>query len=463
MRQLKPFFSIWLQQLVGSRRPPGSRLIGIQLLTRIFFPGIQDGHNHLPGRFDLVVPHKLRSVPFQYVQQQGFIGFRKRLSIGILIHEVHFDGQEFHMETGYLSFEHKTDLQLRLNADNEPVRNNIVLEYLMRAFFKLDHDDRRLPRHRFAGTQKERNPFPTFVIKEKPGGDKGLCSRVFGDLLFIMVAYPGYTTDDTSRILSPDYIFKDLFCRQRPDLLQDLHLSIPDSLGFICIGTIHGDDTQQLKQVILDHIRKGAGAVIVSPPLTHTNLFRHADLNMVDIFIIPQRFKNIIGKPKGHDILDHLLPKIVIDMIDLFFFKPFVQIPVELTGGIEVGAKRLFHNNAVESIPVTKFLCTQRIGNSLDESRGNSQVKHTNTSLLLALLEILYFLFQRLIGLFLYKVALYIADPGGKSSPFRGVSLPIAAKLIDPGEQIIPIVRLVDSNKVDTENGKNGRQMIVRV
>ena len=74
--------------------------------------------------------------------------------------------------------------------------------------------------------------------------------------------------------------------------------------------------------MVLYHIPQRAGAVIITAALAHTHLFGNADLDMIDIFFIPKRLKNMIGKTKSHDVLDHLLSQVMIDMIDLFFRKP---------------------------------------------------------------------------------------------------------------------------------------------
>src|ERR1700761_5950924 len=123
--------------------------------------------------------------------------------------------------------------------------------------------------------------------------------------------------DLTLGILTPHHILEDPFCCQWPDLLQHLHLRIPDGLGLILLGTIHRDDTKELQQMILYHIPQCATAVIIPPTLAHTYLFGNADLNMIDIVFIPERFEDVVRKTEGHDVLHHLFSQVMIDMIDL--------------------------------------------------------------------------------------------------------------------------------------------------
>src|SRR5690242_16203835 len=103
--------------------------------------------------------------------------------------------------------------------------------------------------------------------------------------------------------------------------------------------------------MVLDHIPKRAATVIITASFAHTHFFSDADLDMIDVFFIPQWFEYIIGKTERHYILDHLLSQVMIDVIDLLFRKSFAHKTIELPRRIEIGAEWFFHNDPVQHIP----------------------------------------------------------------------------------------------------------------
>jgi hypothetical protein len=52
------------------------------------------------------------------------------------------------------------------------------------------------------------------------------------------------------------------------------------------------------------HIADDAGIFKIAGTATNSHRFRHVDLDMVDVMVIPEWFENAIGKTKDKDILD---------------------------------------------------------------------------------------------------------------------------------------------------------------
>ena len=81
------------------------------------------------------------------------------------------------------------------------------------------------------------------------------------------------------------------------------------------------------KQVVLEHVAEAAGFLVVPAPMLHAQRLGGRDLNVIDVLTIPDRLDDRVGKPKGEDVLDGVLPEIVIDPIDLFLVKgPFDRL-----------------------------------------------------------------------------------------------------------------------------------------
>src|SRR6185437_3144602 len=246
---------------------------------------------------------------------------------------------ELHVESRLFAFEQQTDLELRLDADHQPVWHDIVFEDLVRRVFELDHDHRRLTGHIFSGAEEEGNAFPAIVVDEEFGGDEGLGVGIFGDLLLVAIGGPGFAMDLTGGILRAYNVLEDLFGGKRTDTLKHFYLLVTNEFGLVLLRAIHGDDTKELEQVVLDHVAKRAAAVVIAAAFAYADLFGNTDLDVIDVFVVPQRFEHIIGKTEGHEVLDHFLAEIVVDVVDLFFLEAFAHIAIEFLCAVEVGAK----------------------------------------------------------------------------------------------------------------------------
>jgi hypothetical protein len=72
-------------------------------------------------------------------------------------------------------------------------------------------------------------------------------------------------------------------------------------------------------QVILEHIPHYTHTIIKTSPMLKTNCFGDCDLDMVDEIPIPQRLEDRIGKTGYQYVLHGLLPKVMIDSVNLVF------------------------------------------------------------------------------------------------------------------------------------------------
>ncbi len=94
------------------------------------------------------------------------------------------------------------------------------------------------------------------------------------------------------------------------------------------------------------HVAIGAGLLVESDPIADVERLRHVDLNMIDEIAVPDRLEQAIGKTEGEDVLRRLLAEEVIDAEDLVLSEHLVQRVVERNRAFEIGAERLFHDDA---------------------------------------------------------------------------------------------------------------------
>src|SRR5215813_5989733 len=71
---------------------------------------------------------------------------------------------------------------------------------------------------------------------------------------------------------------------------------------------------------------------------------------MGDVIAVPQRLEDLVGEAQDEEVLDRLLPEVMIDAIDLVLIEVAPELPVERAGALDVVAKRLFHDDASEAV-----------------------------------------------------------------------------------------------------------------
>ncbi len=133
----------------------------------------------------------------------------------------------------------------------------------------------------------------------------------------------------------------------RRDGAQNLHFFVADRLGIERRGRFHGDEGKELEDVILDHVPRGAGVVVISATRFDADLLRHRDLDVVDIAAIPERLVNRVCEPEVDQVLDGFLAEVVIDAEDILFGKGTLERAVQFLGALEVRAKRLLDDQAM--------------------------------------------------------------------------------------------------------------------
>ena len=69
---------------------------------------------------------------------------------------------------------------------------------------------------------------------------------------------------------------------------------------------------------------------------------------MIDVAAVPDRLEDAVAEPEREDVLDGLLPEIVIDAIDLRLAQHLQDLVVERTGGFEIVPERLLDDDAAE-------------------------------------------------------------------------------------------------------------------
>ncbi len=94
------------------------------------------------------------------------------------------------------------------------------------------------------------------------------------------------------------------------------------------------------------HVAERPGRLVETDPLAQGECFRHVDLHVVDEVAVPDRLEQAVGKAERQDVLRRLLAEEMVDPENLALVEHLVQLGVQHHGARQIGAERLFHDDA---------------------------------------------------------------------------------------------------------------------
>ena len=94
------------------------------------------------------------------------------------------------------------------------------------------------------------------------------------------------------------------------------------------------------------HVAIGAGLLVEAGALAEPQRLRHVDLHVIDEIAVPDRLEQAVGEAEREDVLRRLLAEEMVDAENLVLGEHLVQLGVQRLGALEIGAERLFHDDA---------------------------------------------------------------------------------------------------------------------
>src|SRR5580692_7518670 len=125
---------------------------------------------------------------------------------------------------------------------------------------------------------------------------------------------PGYRREHLS--IATELSTNNALTFQRRNRFENFDLLIPDRLAIGSGRRLHGQVSQYLKQMILNHIADRANSIIESPPALDSEVFGHSDLHALDMVAIPKRFQDCVGKSEEYQVVHRPLAKVMVDAED---------------------------------------------------------------------------------------------------------------------------------------------------
>src|SRR5690606_24291928 len=98
---------------------------------------------------------------------------------------------------------------------------------------------------------------------------------------------------------------------------QDTDLLVADVLGREGDGPLHGDEREDLEQVVLHDVADDAELVKVAAAALGAEGLLEDDLDVVDVVAVPGGAEEGVSEPEDEQVLDHLLAEIVVDAVEL--------------------------------------------------------------------------------------------------------------------------------------------------
>ncbi|CRR47400.1 hypothetical protein PAERUG_E16_London_17_VIM_2_04_14_05538 [Pseudomonas aeruginosa] len=98
----------------------------------------------------------------------------------------------------------------------------------------------------------------------------------------------------------------------------------------------HGDQAEQLQQVVLHHVAQLPGLVEVAPAAFDADLLGHGDLHVGDVVLVPLGLEQAVGEAQGDQVLHRLLAQVMVDPVNAAFREESGDRLVDLAGRLQV-------------------------------------------------------------------------------------------------------------------------------
>jgi len=91
--------------------------------------------------------------------------------------------------------------------------------------------------------------------------------------------------------------------REGRNRTEDLHLLVSDRFAVGPDRRLHGQITQHLEEMILNHVAHGARLVVERTSALNPEVFRHGDLHALDVIAIPEGLQERVGEAEEEHVV----------------------------------------------------------------------------------------------------------------------------------------------------------------
>ena len=137
----------------------------------------------------------------------------------------------------------------------------------------------------------------------------------FADVLQVARNRPA--VGETGAILAAHSEIRDVGFVDPLERFEHLELLIAQRVRLERIRRLHGDETDELHHMVLDHVSYRARFFIVAATAFDAERLGDGDLHVIDMRAVPQRLQENVGEAQRHEILHRFLAEIVVDAEDI--------------------------------------------------------------------------------------------------------------------------------------------------
>ena len=307
------------------------------------------------------MPREQRRIAQQDVEDQTLVRFRARLREGVAVAEVHRHVADVGATAGHLRAEADRDALVRLHADDERVLSELgrvaAAEQVLRRALE-DHGDlghttaQTLPRPQVEGHIRP----ATGVDLELDRGVR-LRGRLGVHPLLFQEAGDLLATLPSARVLPAGGRERQVVGHMHGR--EDLLLLGAQVLGRETDRLLHRCQRQQLQQVVLDHVSRGADTVVVPGTPADADVLGHRDLHVVDVVAVPDRLVQFVGEAQGQDVLNRLLAEVVVDAEDRVRGEGHLESGVQSPRGLEIVSEGLLDHDTTPALVIVAVLADE--------------------------------------------------------------------------------------------------------
>jgi hypothetical protein len=107
--------------------------------------------------------------------------------------------------------------------------------------------------------------------------------------------------------------------------------------------------------VVLHHVPRSPGDIVVAAASFYTHLFCDGDLNMINIEPVPKRLINGVRKTEVDKVLDGLLAEIVVNPENIRLCECTLEVLVKRFGALLILPKRLLDDQTPDRPAAARF------------------------------------------------------------------------------------------------------------
>ena len=291
-------------------RPPGIRFVFVYGRA-----GPQHWIDNPPGLLHIIFPGEERGVSRHCVSKDSFVSVHlpgARVPAGQQFRQIalRFLHRRTHIET---------EGQLDVGTDPQPniVRFQRVVLIHRRRLPQVNLNFRAGHSQALAGADINGHPAPAPGIDVEFERGKGLNI--------------GIGRDTRLTAVTPKLVADEVFCVKWRNGFKDLYLLVADGFAIGANRRFHRQVSQDLEEMVLNHVTYGADLFIKCTSTFHAERLRHRDLNAFDVSAVPERFEHGVGKAKEQHAVHGLFAKIMVNPENRLLVKGLEQNLIQLS------------------------------------------------------------------------------------------------------------------------------------